>query len=87
MDHYLLIFAVLFDVFLWVIGNIADLAIYICFWRNFMKYEATSLGGKKIQGELVYEGLDMYIVEDHGYGTSMVQCVPGTERELKDDER
>lgn len=53
MDHYLLIFAVLFDVFLWVIGNIADLAIYICFWRNFMKYEATSLGGKKIQGELV----------------------------------
>ena len=29
----------------------------------------------------------MYIVEDQGYGTSMVQCVPGTERELKDDER
>lgn len=50
-----------------------------------MKYEAMSLGGKKIQGELVYEGLAMYIVEDHGYGTLMVQCVPGTERELKDD--
>ena len=52
-----------------------------------MKYEALSLGGKKIQGELVYEGLAMYIIEDQGYGTSMVQCVPGTERELKDDER
>lgn len=50
-----------------------------------MKYEAMSLGGKKIQGELVYEGLSMYIVEDHGYGTLMVQCEPGTERELKDD--
>ena len=52
-----------------------------------MKYEATSLGGKKIQGELIYEGLAMYIIENYGYGTSMVQCVPGTERELKDDER
>ena len=52
-----------------------------------MKSDATSLGGKKIQGELVYEGLAMYIVEDHGYGKSMIQCIPGTERELKDDER
>lgn len=52
-----------------------------------MKYEATSLGGKKIQGELVYEGLAMYIIENHGYGTSMVQCVPGTEREIDDDKR
>ena len=52
-----------------------------------MKYEALSLGGKKIQGELVYEGLAMYIVEDHGYGTSMVQCVLGTEKELENDER
>ena len=52
-----------------------------------MKYEAKTLGGKIVQGELVYEGLAMYIVEDHGYGTSMVQCVPGTERELKDEER
>ena len=52
-----------------------------------MKYEAKTLGGKIVQGDLVQEGLAMYIVEDHGYGTSMVQCVPGTERELKDDER
>lgn len=50
-----------------------------------MKYEAKTLGGKIVQGELVYEGLAMYIVEDNGYGTSMVKCVPGTERELKDD--
>lgn len=50
-----------------------------------MKYEAKTLGGKIVQGELVYEGLAMYIVEYHGYGTSMVQCEPGTERELKDD--
>ena len=52
-----------------------------------MKYEATSLGGKKIQGELIYEGLAMYIIENHGYGTSMVKCVPGTEREIDDDKR
>lgn len=52
-----------------------------------MKYEAQTLGGKTVQGELIYEGLAMYIIEDQGYGTSMVQCVPGTERELKDDER
>lgn len=50
-----------------------------------MKYEALSLGGKKIQGELVYEGLAMYIIEDQGYGKTMIQCVPGTERELKDE--
>ena len=87
MGHYLLIFAILFDVFLWSIGTIANLAIYVCFWRYVMKYEATSLGGKKIQGELVYEGLAMYIIENHGYGTSMVQCVPGTEREIDDDNR
>lgn len=85
MDHYLRILTILFDVFLWDVGNIANLAIYVCFWRKFMKYEAKTLGGKIVQGELVYEGLAMYIVEYHGYGTSMVQCVPGTERELKDD--
>lgn len=50
-----------------------------------MKYEAKTLGGKIVQGDLVYEGLAMYIVEDRGYGTSMVQCVPGTEREIDDD--
>lgn len=50
-----------------------------------MKYEAKTLGGKIVQGELIYEGLAMYIVEDLGYGTSMVQCVPGTEREIKDE--
>lgn len=50
-----------------------------------MKYEAKTLGGKIVQGELVYDGLAMYIVVNHGYGTSMVQCVPGTERGLKDD--
>lgn len=50
-----------------------------------MKYEALSLGGKKIQGELIYEGLVMYIIEDQGYGKSMIQCIPGTEREIKDE--
>lgn len=51
-----------------------------------MKYEAQTLGGKTVQGELIYEGLAMYIIEDQGYGTSMVQCVPGTEREITEDE-
>ena len=50
-----------------------------------MKYEAKTLGGKIVQGELVYDGLEMYIIEDLGYGKSMVQCVPGSEKELKDD--
>lgn len=51
-----------------------------------MKFKAETLGGKAVQGELVYEGLAMYIIEDQGYGTSMVQCVPGTEREITEDE-
>ena len=50
-----------------------------------MKYEAKTLGGKIVQGELVYEGLVMYIIEDQGYGKSMIQCIPGTERELEDE--
>lgn len=50
-----------------------------------MKYEAKTLAGKIVQGELVYEGLVMYIIEDQGYGKTMIQCVPGTERELKDE--
>lgn len=50
-----------------------------------MQYLAKSISGEIVTGELEYDGLQMFIIERKPYGTSKVQCVPGTEKELNED--
>lgn len=48
-------------------------------------YKAKSLDGKEVIGEVVNDGLDYYIKEDLGYGTSTVKVFPNTIEKVESD--
>lgn len=48
-------------------------------------YKAKSFDGKEVIGEVVNDGLDYYIKEDLGYGTSLVKVFPITIEKIGDD--
>ena len=50
-------------------------------------YKAKSFDGKEVIGEVVNDGLDYYIKEDLGYGTSTVKVFPITIEKISKNER